>query len=244
MIFSDVDSISIPQGNVAKIHETNGGRILWQKGKIYDSPRYFIHINNGNKTSQWGSSYSVSPSSKANITVVSCLSVRSALVKSGTAILFPNLEEVLFGDKFTACYVTRESEEENIPDSAKKLPDAVWTLSSLNICAMTLAQTSMQGYALTSALSNTYGLFVTTTNRPVSFSSLSGEVITVNSVASNLSTYITLYENNSGNSLYKSKSSAPYLYGNFVLSYKSTTLNSIVNGNGDSQIVFFFTIAR
>ena len=31
MIFQDITDIKIPQGNVVKIHETNSGRVLWQK---------------------------------------------------------------------------------------------------------------------------------------------------------------------------------------------------------------------
>ena len=31
MIFANVTDITIPQGNVIKIHETNSGRVLWEK---------------------------------------------------------------------------------------------------------------------------------------------------------------------------------------------------------------------
>lgn len=33
MIFANVNDIAIPEGNVIKIHETNGGRVLWEKKK-------------------------------------------------------------------------------------------------------------------------------------------------------------------------------------------------------------------
>ena len=31
MDFANVTDISIPEGNVIKIHETNSGRVLWEK---------------------------------------------------------------------------------------------------------------------------------------------------------------------------------------------------------------------
>ena len=34
MIFANVTDIAIPQGNVMKIHETNGGRVLWEKKSV------------------------------------------------------------------------------------------------------------------------------------------------------------------------------------------------------------------
>lgn len=40
MIFSNVHDIVIPQGNVIKIHETSGGRVLWQKKKTLNPQWY------------------------------------------------------------------------------------------------------------------------------------------------------------------------------------------------------------
>ena len=46
MIFANVTDISIPQGNVVKIHETNSGRVLWLKKYKEDVYTFTVRVTN------------------------------------------------------------------------------------------------------------------------------------------------------------------------------------------------------
>ena len=46
MIFANVNDISIPQGNVIKIQETDSGRVLWEKKRKSETYNCTIRVTN------------------------------------------------------------------------------------------------------------------------------------------------------------------------------------------------------
>ncbi len=46
MIFANVTDITIPEGNGVKIHETNSGRVLWQKKRKSETYNCTIRVTN------------------------------------------------------------------------------------------------------------------------------------------------------------------------------------------------------
>ena len=47
MDFSEITEVTIPQGNVEKIEETNGGRVLWENVKVkLNTPKWAVYASN------------------------------------------------------------------------------------------------------------------------------------------------------------------------------------------------------
>ena len=239
--FSGVTDITIPQGSVTKITD-GSGRVLWEKPSTYP-PLTFICAEVNNNVKFVTPCYAYSPSSggyyepsyQPNLST-NTLSINSAFNTSGQQI---SSNTVSAGNKFTACYVTNPTEASNVPTTAKKLTDAVWTASDFYLQA--IANVAQQG----SFISN--GIKLADSYRPITFSSLQGSTITISSVRSDLSTYNTLYESYSGNSAYRTKSTYPYLYGSFILSYTSTTYKNLIGEKDNDyapELVCFFTLKR
>ena len=59
MIFANVTDIKIPQGNVIKIHETVGGRVLWEKKSSTQPSTYNFIVRATNSVGFDEKSYSI-----------------------------------------------------------------------------------------------------------------------------------------------------------------------------------------
>lgn len=246
--FANVSAVNIPQGDVTKITETSTGRILWQKPSG-DYPLCFIcaETSRGNFTTTAakyvGSGYTT-VSRPTNLSV-NTVAVNSYIDSGGFQ---RSGSYVSSGNKFSACYVTNSSEASNVPTSAKTLSDATWAISDFYL--IPLSSYTLQGQFIQSTNvggKSIQGIKLSTSQRPVSFSSLSGGTITASSVASNIDNYNTIYESYSGDSRYVSVSAAPYLYGSFQLSYTSETYRNLIgasNHNYSPTMVFFFILYR
>lgn len=241
--FTGVTDITIPQGSVTKITETSTGRVLWEKPSLYP-PLIFICAELNNNVKFVTPCYAYNPSSdgystpsySTNLSSNRTLAVNSAFNLSGQQIAS---NTVSAGNKFTACYVTNLTEASNVPTTAKKLTDALWTVSDFYLHA--ISNLGYQGYHASE------GIKVNGSYRPITFSSMSGSLITVSSVRSDMSYYKTLYESYSANSKYRNKTTYPYLYGSFILSCTSTTYKNLIGENDNDyapELTCFFTLKR
>jgi len=205
----------------------------------YGYPRNFIcaELNNSvNFTSRGYYYYNggyVDVGSPSNL-AINTVCINSSVNTSGQQLTSNNISA---GNKFTACYVTNNTEASNAPTTTKKLTDASWSMSDFYLQAVSTL--SQQGYWVNSGIK--------LADRPITFSSMSGSSITVSSVRSDMSYYTTLYESYSSDSNYRSKTSYPYLYGSFYLSYTSATYKSLIGASNDNyapELVCFFMLKR
>ena len=115
MNFADVTDITIPQGDLIKIHETDTGRVLWEKKKriamIGDMKAYSVRIISEAPQGYMGAVINMNV-----IAIIDFILGRDAnIYNTPTKVEYPFAS---VGDKFGIYYLT--------PSGAKVFPDTVW----------------------------------------------------------------------------------------------------------------------
>ncbi len=174
-----------------------------------------------------------------------------------------NVQYLIVGDTFTACYVTKASEEANIPTSTRKMTDAVWKISDVHLYAVNAdelvrIQGYMHGYngvsfaigapSLMHLVNGKYVLQLdATSSPPITLSTQQGATTKITKIV-DLSGYKAVYESYVGQFGYRTKTEAPYLYGVCMLSVSSLDFKTLLgypNAAGALlELLFYFTVAR
>ena len=141
------------------------------------------------------------------------------------------------GDVLTAYYVNNSEELANFPDSGHLIYDAIWSFAENIAGDIYEIFITMKGSG--------EGYYCAFSNLPafIELSSHSGETVSISSLASNYSNYLSAYEEKAvfaggGNST--SKTTHPYLNGAMGLKVKSQSLGISI----DSPLDYIFTVQR
>ena len=241
--FSGVTDITIPQGSVTKITDSNG-RVLWEKKSGYELgyPLNFIYaeLNNESFTSEsafYSTGGATSISKPTNLTSFSSFVVNAYLGTSQSGWTPTYKQNISAGNKFTACYIVSSTEANNAPNSFHKLTDAKWSCSDFYLNGIN----SPIAYAFYS------GIKVPDSYIPIKFSGLTGSTITVSSAPNSLSSFEqckTLYESYYDNSKYRSIDLYPYLLGHFDISFTSQTYSNLIGTTANITLMGSFYLKR
>ena len=135
MNFANVTDISIPEGNVIKIHETNSGRVLWQKMNVFDNkyPKLIIELKTVTGEKYYRAYYKhIATNGKQyieNTELPNIFPAFTTLAANDLTVLQFEKLKVSVGDEFTAYYANNAVELINFPNNAHLVNDAVWKSS-------------------------------------------------------------------------------------------------------------------
>lgn len=222
--FSGVTDITIPQGSVERITETNSGRVLWDKYMHYmDTGDYYRGI-----LKYKNSDGNISCGHDIYIWNDSVETVQNNVHLGGVIMDdTPNGKNTVnIGDQYTACYIRYPQQNLNfgiitrISSYAKELSDTIWTFS---------AYTTLQAV---NRAKNERTDIVTIGKIPMKFSKLKGNTVKISSIESDFSEYRLAF-NNSSVAMKAPTSSFPYLHGWCHVTLSSDFLNEKLIEQGE-----------
>lgn len=258
MIFQDVSDIQIPQGEVIKIHETNSGRILWEKKTdppIIDGyPRFFFKINSASVGTVYYHSYfythylengdyiflttpegmPVDFQKKAG--VWSLTSLQHKFYNSHYSWLNNPLPLVNVGDTITAYYVNNETEFNNFTTQAHLVEDCSWSFLNDYSTAQNSgkAQYRIQNINYNGSPDFTpyYVPWYYYDEPFITFNTMTGSTISVKSLKTNFSDVISVMNSKASENPSYDKTTYPVIRGSISLIFTCPFINNAYNDGG------------